>query len=68
MYYQKLLFFATMISISDVNSQCTSVHYPVGLRANSLQTKYLSMDMDTSGNIVIGGLTMSPTLTPGFIH
>ncbi len=38
------------------------MHYPVGLRANSLETKYLSMDTDAIGNIVIGGSTMSATL------
>ncbi len=65
MYYRTLLICAAIISISDINCQCTNVHYPVGLRANSLQTKYLSMDTDTSGNIVLGGSTMSATLTPG---
>ena len=66
MNYHKLLFFAAMITKSDVNCQCTNVHYPVGLRANSLKTKYYSMDTDMSGNIVLGGSTMSATLTPGF--
>ena len=57
---QKLLFFLTIIT--KVSPQCNTVHYPVGLRGNAQETKYLSMDTDPTGKIVLGGSTKSSSL------
>jgi hypothetical protein len=62
---QKLLFFLTIIT--KVSPQCNTVHYPVGLRGNVQETKYLSMDTDPTGNIVLGGSTKSSSFfQPGW--
>ena len=58
----KMLVLLFVTIISKIQGQCTTVHYPVGLRANTLETKYLSMDTDSSGTIVLGGSTMSASL------
>jgi hypothetical protein len=45
----------TTLFIEKSEEQCSSTKYPVGLRANSLEVKYTSIETHTSGNIVLAG-------------
>ena len=63
-----------LIQISK--ESCSSNKYPVGLKANSLEVKYMSIETHSSGNIILGGSsnnnvffptgTISPTNPYGF--
>jgi hypothetical protein len=45
----------TALFIEKSEEQCSSTKYPVGLRANSLEVKYLSIETHLSGNIILAG-------------
>jgi hypothetical protein len=45
----------TILLIEKSEEQCSSTKYPVGLKANSLEVNYVSMETDSSGNILLAG-------------
>jgi hypothetical protein len=47
----------TILLIEKSEEQCSTTKYPVGLKANSLEVKYVSIETHSSGNILLAGST-----------
>jgi hypothetical protein len=47
----------TILLIEKSEEQCSSTKYPVGLKANSLEVDYISIETHSSGNILLAGST-----------
>jgi hypothetical protein len=48
-------FWMTLFIEKSVEQTCTATKYPVGLRANSLEVKYISIATHSNGNIILAG-------------
>ncbi len=59
MGYYILHLLCILIWISDVQNTCTTVNYPVGLRGAAGVVKYLSVEHDLSGKLLLAGSTTS---------